>query len=288
MAQITLNSTGVASSGALALQSNGTTTAVTIDTSQNVGIGAASPAQKLQVGGGIYISGSATLGTAMAATLSYESAVSRYYIGDGTGYSWAFSKRSASTTTDLVTITDAGNLLVGGTSSSGRLTVYPASNAQYGAWISSQFAGDVGNAMLVLAKYDNNTTTSQIFAQFRVNSSTLSGYITANGANAATFTSSSDARLKENIKKLPSQLDNICKLNPVEFDFKDGSGHQIGFIAQEMQEVYPDSVAEGPDKYLMISGWSKTEARLVKAIQEQQEQINQLKAEVAALKGASA
>jgi hypothetical protein len=43
MAQITLNSTGVASSGALALQSNGTTTAVTIDTSQNVGIGTATP-----------------------------------------------------------------------------------------------------------------------------------------------------------------------------------------------------------------------------------------------------
>jgi len=41
MAQITLNSTGVASSGSLVLQSNGTTTAVTIDASQNVGVGAA-------------------------------------------------------------------------------------------------------------------------------------------------------------------------------------------------------------------------------------------------------
>jgi len=38
MAQITLNSTGVASSGALVLQSNGTTTAVTVDTSQNVAL----------------------------------------------------------------------------------------------------------------------------------------------------------------------------------------------------------------------------------------------------------
>ena len=36
MAQITLNSTGVASSGALVLQSNGTTTAVTINASQGV------------------------------------------------------------------------------------------------------------------------------------------------------------------------------------------------------------------------------------------------------------
>jgi hypothetical protein len=39
MAQTSLNSTGVASSGSLVLQSNGTTTAVTIDTSQNVGLG---------------------------------------------------------------------------------------------------------------------------------------------------------------------------------------------------------------------------------------------------------
>jgi len=49
MAQITLNSTGVASSGALTLQSNGTTNAVTVDTSQNVGIGTSSPAYKLDL-----------------------------------------------------------------------------------------------------------------------------------------------------------------------------------------------------------------------------------------------
>jgi len=49
MAQITLNSSGVASDGALALQSNGTTTAVTITTAQNVGIGTSSPAYKLDV-----------------------------------------------------------------------------------------------------------------------------------------------------------------------------------------------------------------------------------------------
>ena len=49
MAQITLNSSGVASNGALALQSNGTTTAVTIDTSQNIGVGTASPSGRLHV-----------------------------------------------------------------------------------------------------------------------------------------------------------------------------------------------------------------------------------------------
>ena len=49
MAQITLNSSGVASNGTLKLQSNGTTDAVTIDTSQNVGIGTTSPSNRLSV-----------------------------------------------------------------------------------------------------------------------------------------------------------------------------------------------------------------------------------------------
>ena len=56
MAQITLNSTGVASNGSLVLQSNGTTTAVTVDAAQNVGVGvtpsAWSGVKALQVGSG--------------------------------------------------------------------------------------------------------------------------------------------------------------------------------------------------------------------------------------------
>jgi hypothetical protein len=51
MAQITLNSSGVASNGTLALQTNGTTPALTIDASQNVGIGTASPTSLLTVNG---------------------------------------------------------------------------------------------------------------------------------------------------------------------------------------------------------------------------------------------
>jgi len=47
--QVTLNSGSVDSAGSLALKTNGTTTAVTIDTSQNVGIGTVSPARKFEV-----------------------------------------------------------------------------------------------------------------------------------------------------------------------------------------------------------------------------------------------
>lgn len=123
-----------------------------------------------------------------------------------------------------------------------------------------------------ILKGSTNTTTSQVFQRFFTNAgSGGSGSITANGASAATFTAYSDRRLKENIQDLSPQLDNICRLKPSEFDYigySEGQGHQIGFIAQDMQEVYPDVVAADGEGMLQIAGWSKTEARLVKAIQE--------------------
>jgi hypothetical protein len=186
-------------------------------------------------------------------------------------------------------IDSSGRVLVGTTAQQGansQLTISSSSstNSPTAAWIGTQYASDVGNAALYVGKFDNNTTTSQIFVKFTVNNTnTASGQINANGASAAAFGSWSDKRLKENITQLPSQLANICALNPSEFDYKDGSGHQIGFIAQEMQEVYPDVVGEGENGMLMVTGWSKTEARLVKAIQEQQAMIENLTTRLNAL-----
>lgn len=136
--------------------------------------------------------------------------------------------------------------------------------------IAASFVSGAANSVdtMRVKKVSGTTSTANVFVLFQVaNGGANSGYITANGAEAATFTSTSDARLKENIVDLPPQLANILSLRPVEFDYIAG-GHQTGFIAQEMQVVYPDCVAEKEDGYLTLAGWSKTEARLVKAIQE--------------------
>jgi hypothetical protein len=133
--------------------------------------------------------------------------------------------------------------------------------------------GDTVYQAILVTKFDNDSTTSQNFIQFQINNGGANcGKITANGANTAAFGSTSDKRVKENIADLPSQLANIMALRPVEFDYLEsyGGGHQIGFVAQEMQQVYPDVIAEdaSEEKILSITGWSKTEARLVKALQE--------------------
>jgi hypothetical protein len=188
-------------------------------------------------------------------------------------------------------IDSSGRLIVGSTTSNGDGSVegVARSNSTPGVVAGSRTSGDVGSAALLVTKFDNDSTTSQVFQRFSINNNgTASGQINANGANAVAFGSWSDARLKENIVNLPPQLANVMALRPVEFDYieSEGGGHQTGFIAQELQAVYPDAIGERQDGMLTVTGWSKTEARLVKAIQEQQAIIEQLKADVAALKGA--
>ena len=80
---------------------------------------------KLSVAGGVSINGAIGAVTQVGSgVFSYEAPVFREYIGDGTGYSRTFSKRTASTTTDLITILDSsGNFGIGVTSPLSRLDV---------------------------------------------------------------------------------------------------------------------------------------------------------------------
>ena len=63
---------------------------------------------------GARVAGPADLApTGTPGIVSYEYPVLRHYIGDGTGYSWALTKRAAGANTDLVTVTDNGNVSLG-------------------------------------------------------------------------------------------------------------------------------------------------------------------------------
>ncbi len=107
----------------------------------------------------------------------------------------------------------------------------------------------------------------------------------ANGVLSAPV---SDRSLKEKIKNLDSGIGIIKKLRPVNFFYKKdwqnyGTRQQIGFIAQEVQKVMPNSVFENKDGKL---GFSVTDMIpvLVKAVQEQQEIIERLRKEIDKLK----
>jgi len=267
---------------------------VRIDTSGNVGIGTSSPSYKLQVSASDGII-SVINGTTKGVRFTTDSNGSAVEGVDNTGAAsyqpltvGGSQLQFTTSGTERMRIDSSGNVLVGTTSFPGGSTSRFLSQAPASSIAIHAFSGassDEGQEAIRVSKTSATTTTSQVFVRFTTGANTTAmGQINANGINAAAFGSWSDIRLKENIEDLPLQLDNICALRPVEFDYKTG-GHQIGFIAQEMQEIYPDVVGEDSDGMLTVTGWSKTEARLVKAIQELKAELDTVKAEIATLKG---
>ena len=208
--------------------------------------------------------------------------------GDGPGaLRFLTTPDGSSSPTDRMRIKADGKVFVNNTSlnEEGMFNAY--SNSSTPAFQATG-GSSMGNSSAVAAfdKHANVNTTSQVFIKFRINDqNTGSGQINANGSSQAAFGSFSDRRLKENIVDLPSQLDNVCRLRPVEFDYieSEGGGHQTSFIAQEFAEVFPDAVGEREDGMKTLTGWGKTEAILVKALQEAVAKIEILEAKVAAL-----
>jgi hypothetical protein len=131
------------------------------------------------------------------------------------------------------------------------------------------------------------TGTTGYFINFRMGSGsgTNVGSIGYNGS-ATTYATSSDYRLKENIKPMKNGLDKVKLLNPVEFDWKDSKVNSSGFIAHEVQEIYKEAVSGEKDGEKMQGmDYGRITPLLVKAIQEQQEQIELLTTEINNLKG---
>ena len=94
----------------------------------------------------------------------------------------------------------------------------------------------------------------------------------------------SDFRLKENIQAIPEtdMLLKIIQLEPKTFNWKSNGEDDIGFIAQEVNEVLPELVVERNDGFLSVN-YDRIPTLLVCCIKQLQEQINDLKLQVAQL-----
>jgi hypothetical protein len=120
-------------------------------------------------------------------------------------------------------------------------------------------------------------------------------YVNCSGTIYSTSTSISslsDERLKENIVDIDTGLTEVMSLKPRKFDWKDGNGKDIkndtGFIAQEVETVLPDLIDDfihddlDDAKSIKMGDMIPT---LVKAIQEQQTIIDDLKSRIETLEG---
>ena len=120
-----------------------------------------------------------------------------------------------------------------------------------------------------------NTTTSATSAlSIKTNGDMkLAGAFTAGGK----ITAYSDKRLKTNIRDIENPLSGILRAKGVLYDRLDNdSKDQIGFLAQDLEEIFPELVITGLDGIKSVNYQAMT-AILVEAIKEQQLQIDKLK-----------
>jgi hypothetical protein len=93
----------------------------------------------------------------------------------------------------------------------------------------------------------------------------------------------SDSRLKKNIFTISTVIDKINNLRPVTYQWNDQTGDEshVGFVAQEVLKEFPEVISETYSETLKdrVYGIKQTELIpiLVRGMQEQQAQINDLK-----------
>jgi len=86
---------------------------------------------------------------------------------------------------------------------------------------------------------------------------------------ASSFNATSTERVKEQIRDLSSAyLSRFSELKPREYDRKDYTAHEFGFIAEEMVNIYPEIVGRDSDNIPNSIDYSKLSAILTGKVQQ--------------------
>jgi hypothetical protein len=224
------------------------------------------------------------------------------------GYLQFATLNSGGTMAERMRIASDGRVLIGTTTNFNASFVSVVAGSNRGMGISSSAStahvlqvdnnntayADSGGGMLYIQAAN---TTETAYRAISVYGAGARFAVRGDGTIYSTNTSVqsiSDVRFKENIKDIDTGLEEILKIQPRRFDWKEGKGtgekNVAGFIAQEIETVFPELVSEFKDQlddetmYKSV-GYAGLIPSLVKAIQEQQALIENLTTRLNALEG---
>ena len=212
-------------------------------------------------------------------------------------------------------ITSGGNVLIGTTSLLGGYNAHNivrSSQSSYACIISQEDLNTTNSSTLQLNRLETGSTTQGYFLVCRQgNAGSGTNRLTIfNNGNVENSNNSygqiSDIKLKENIADATPKLDDLLKVKVKNFNFIGDNTKQIGVIAQELEEIFPSMIDESPDTEdrevtdeegnvtteIVDLGTTTKSVKysvftpmLIKAIQEQQTIIEDLKSRIETLEG---
>jgi hypothetical protein len=213
-------------SGLLALQTAGTT-AITVDASQQVGIGA-TPNSKLYI----------RAATNANLRVTDSSGTLNLSAENDAGSAQVAMKFNGS----QMMLTSGGNLLVGTTNETPAGSGDTKGISLNSSGSSSQIYSTGNNDTCAVF---NRAGSDGATVRLRRQGSDVGSISTT--ASATAYNTSSDYRLKDNVQPITGALVKVALLKPVTFKWKiDGSDGE-GFIAHELQAIKPDCVSGDKD-----------------------------------------
>jgi hypothetical protein len=263
-------------SGSLQLQTNGTTTAVTIDTSQNVGIGTTSPDALLTV------NTMASFGDGAAGT---PSIAHKGDLNTGLWFPAADTIAASTAGSERMRIDASGYLLVGTATPNGTIRAVIKNTALTSTTKAANTILKVGAAST------NNTDSNIVCSDFALYDYYFGGrggvaYVTVNNnqgvqlsVGATSWSSDSDESLKDIIEPITNALGTINQWRTVIGKYKTDPDdkRRVFFIAQDFQESLPEAIDKSLEGTLLLR-YQDVIPVLTAAIKEQQQIIIDLKA----------
>lgn len=174
-----------------------------------------------------------------------------------TANSWTFYGRSRDTAADsrfnlfhttagnVMVVTGNGDVGIGATPSY-RLDVRDNINSDYVAQIFNTSTNANADGLKIRVGRTTSPTASNDFIAFFDGNNTTRGRIQGSGTGI-TYNTISDRRLKTNIKDVTNALSLIDLIKPRNYEYKASVGiNEYGFIAQELQTIYPQAVTGSP------------------------------------------